>query len=224
MISIYDGKIQGAVFDMDGLMIDTEKLYLKYWKQAAKEFGYDMQDEHVFAIRSLARKYSIPKLKSFFGEDFPTEKVRSRRTELINAHVEKYGIDVKKGLFQLLDYLQSNGILCAVATATPRDRTELYLDKIGARNYFSAVICGDMITHGKPDPDIYLTAAKELSLPPESCAAFEDSPNGITAAYRAGCKVIMIPDQTQPDDELKKIITRVYSSLDQAIDFFWGGV
>ncbi len=224
MISIYDGKIQGAVFDMDGLMIDTEKLYLKYWKQAAKEFGYDMQDEHVFAIRSLARKYSIPKLKSFFGEDFPTEKVRSRRTELINAHVEKYGIDVKKGLFQLLDYLQSNGILCAVATATPRDRTELYLDKIGARNYFSAVICGDMITNGKPDPDIYLTAAKELSLPPESCAAFEDSPNGITAAYRAGCKVIMIPDQTQPDDELKKIITRVYSSLDQAIDFFWGGV
>lgn len=219
-----DKMIKGAVFDMDGLMTDTEKLYLRYWKEAAADFGYDMQNEHVYAIRSLARKYSIPKLKSFFGEDFPTEEVRARRTELINAHIEKYGIDVKKGLFELLDYLSSKGIKLAVATATPRERALHCLEKIDALRYFDAVICGDMIESGKPDPDIYLTAARELGLPPEQCAAFEDSPNGIKAAHSAGCHAIMIPDMTQPDEETIPLLSAVYDDLEQAIAYFEGRV
>ena len=219
-----DKMIKGAVFDMDGLMTDTEKLYLRYWKEAAADFGYDMQNEHVYAIRSLARKYSIPKLKSFFGEDFPTEEVRARRTELINAHIEKYGIDVKKGLFELLDYLSSKGIKLAVATATPRERALHCLEKIDALRYFDAVICGDMIESGKPDPDIYLTAARELGLPPEQCAAFEDSPNGIKAAHSAGCHAIMIPDMTQPDEEIIPLLSAVYDDLEQAIAYFEGRV
>lgn len=219
-----DKMIKGAVFDMDGLMTDTEKLYLRYWKEAAADFGYDMQNEHVYAIRSLARKYSIPKLKSFFGDDFPTEDVRARRTELINAHIEKYGIDVKKGLFELLDFLSSKGIRLAVATATPRERAVHCLEKIGALHYFDAVICGDMIESGKPDPDIYLTAARELGLPPEQCAAFEDSPNGIKAAHSAGCHAIMIPDMTQPDEETIPLLSAVYEDLEQAIAYFEGRV
>ncbi|MCM1132526.1 MAG: HAD family phosphatase [Ruminococcus flavefaciens] len=216
--------IKGAVFDMDGLMIDTEKLYLKYWKQAASDFGYTMLDEHVFAIRSLARKYSIPRLKGFFGDDFPTEEIRARRTELINAHIEQHGIDIKPGLFELLDYLKSNGIKLAVATATQRDRTLLYLDKINARSYFNAVICGDMIANGKPEPDIYLTACGQLGLLPCECVAYEDSPNGIKSAFSAGCYTIMIPDMTQPDDEIKPMISAVYESLDKSTDFFEGRI
>lgn len=217
-------RITGAVFDMDGLMIDTEKLYLRYWKQAAADFGYDMQDEHVYAIRSLARKYSIPKLKSFFGQDFPTEDVRARRTELINAHIRDNGIELKKGLFELLDWLKAHGVKLAVATATPRERAEMYLKKINALDYFDAVICGDMITNGKPDPDIYLTAARELGLPPEQCAAFEDSPNGIKAAHSAGCHAVMIPDMTPPDEEITPLLDAVYDDLEQAISFFEGRV
>lgn len=219
-----ESKIKGAIFDMDGLMLDTEKLYLLYWKRAAAEFGYDMRDEHVWSIRSLARKYSIARLKSLFGEDCPTEDIRARRTVLINRHVEEHGIDLKPGLFELLDYLREHGIKMAVATATPRERTELYLTKVGAIDYFDALVCGDMITNGKPDPDIYLTAARELGLPPESCAALEDSPNGATAGYRAGCHVLMIPDMTQPDAELMPMLSGVYESLDKAIDFFEGRV
>ncbi|MCR5015350.1 MAG: HAD family phosphatase [Ruminococcus sp.] len=217
-------KIRGAVFDMDGLMVDTEKLYLRYWKEASAAFGYDMQNEHVYSIRSLARKYSIPKLKSFFGEDFPTEDVRKRRTELINAHIEKYGIDVKKGLFELLDYLKKHGVKLAVATATPRERALYCLGKISARDYFDAVICGDMIESGKPDPDIYLTAARELGLPPEQCAALEDSPNGIRAAHSAGCQAIMIPDMTPPDEETAPLLSAVYDDLAQAVSYFEGRV
>ncbi|MBO4877922.1 MAG: HAD family phosphatase [Ruminococcus sp.] len=219
-----ESKIRGAIFDMDGLMLDTEKLYLLYWKQAASEFGYDMKDEHVWSIRSLARKYSIARLKSLFGEDCPTEDIRARRTVLINEHVMKHGIDLKPGLFELLDYLREHGVKMAVATATPRERTVMYLTKVGAMDYFDALVCGDMVTNGKPDPDIYLTAARELGLPPEECAALEDSPNGATAGYRAGCKVLMIPDMTQPDAELMPLLSGVYESLDKAIDFFEGRV
>lgn len=216
--------IKGAVFDMDGLMIDTEKLYLRYWKQAAAEFGYDMEDKHVFAIRSLARKYSIPMLKGFFGEDFPTEEVRARRTELINAHVENHGIEVKKGLFLLWDHLKSHGIKIAVATATPRERTIMYLGKIDALKYTDAVVCGDMVNTGKPDPEIYLTACAGLGLPADECAAFEDSPNGIMSAFRAGCHAIMIPDMTAPDDDIIPMLSGIYESLDKAIAFFEGRI
>jgi HAD superfamily hydrolase (TIGR01509 family) len=217
-------KLKGAIFDMDGLLIDTEKLYLRYWKQSAADFGYDMRDEHVYAIRSLARKYSIPKLKGFFGEDFPTEDVRAHRTELINAHIAEHGIDLKKGVFELLDYLRDNGVILAVATATPRERTLKYLEKIGAAERFDAVVCGDMVTSGKPDPEIYLTAARELGIPPENCAAFEDSPNGLKAARAAGCHVVMIPDMTQPQPEDKPYYDAVYNSLDEAIAFFEGRI
>ena len=212
--------IKGAIFDMDGLMIDTEQHYLKFWMLAAKDYGYDMKPEHVYAIRSMARKYSIPKLKSFFGEDCPTEDIRAHRTELMREYIKENGIEVKKGLFTLLDYLRDRGIKMAVATATPSNRTEEYLHTIGAYDYFSAMVCGDMITNGKPAPDIYMTAAKELGLPPQVCAAFEDSPNGIRAAHDAGCHAIMIPDMTQPDEETKPLLSAVYESLDQAIEYF----
>lgn len=213
-------KIKGAVFDMDGLMLDTEKLLVRFWKESAKEYGYDMTEENVFEIRSLSRKYSVPLLKSIFGEDFPFNEIRSRRINLMNEYIDTYGFDVKKGLFELLDFLKKNNYLIAVATATDRERAEHYLKKIDAYKYFNAVICGDMVKNGKPEPDIYITASKELGLMPEECVAFEDSPNGIKSAYSAGCKVIMIPDLTQPDDNIKPMLDGVYESLDKAVDFF----
>ena len=217
-------KIKGAVFDMDGLLIDTEKLYVRYWRQAARELGYDMQDWHVYAIRSLARPYSIKKLKQFFGEDCPTEEIRARRTELIMEHIRKYGVETKPGMSELLGYLKEHGIRLAVATSTASDRTYPLLDSINARRYFDAVICGDMIITGKPDPCIYQTAAAALGLCPEECAAFEDSPNGIRSAHDAGCKAIMIPDLTPPDDFVKPLLSGVYESLDKAKEFFEGRI
>ncbi len=216
--------LKGAIFDMDGLMIDTEKLYLRYWKKAAEDFGYPMEDKHVYAIRSLARKFSNPLLKSFFGEDFPVDDVRQRRTELINAHIEENGIVTKKGLFELFTFLKENGIKIAVATATPRERTLLYLGKINALGYIDAIVCGDMVTTGKPDPEIYLTASKQLGLAPNECAAFEDSPNGIKSAYSAGCHAIMIPDMTPPDDELIPMLSGVYDNLEAAAEYFKGRI
>lgn len=213
-------EIKGAVFDMDGLMLDTEKLLVRFWRESAEYFGYAMTDENVYSIRSLSRKYSVPFLKGLFGEDFPFNDVRARRVMLMNDHIDKFGFEVKKGLFTLLDYLKENGYRIAVATATDRERAEDYLGRIDALRYFDSVICGDMVKNGKPDPDIYITACGELGLPTGECVAFEDSPNGIKSAYSAGCRVIMIPDLTQPDDEIMPYISAVYESLDGAVDFF----
>lgn len=212
--------INGAVFDMDGLMLDTEKLLVRFWREAAAEYGYNMTNENVYEIRSLSRKYSIPLLKGIFGEEFPFSEVRKRRIVLMNNYIDRYGFEVKKGLYELLDYLKNNSYRIAVATATDRERAESYLKKIDVYKYFDAVICGDMVENGKPEPDIYLTASGELGLSPTECAAFEDSPNGIKSAYAAGCKVIMIPDLTQPDDDIKPLLSGVYESLDKAVEFF----
>ncbi len=217
-----DAMIKGAIFDMDGLMLDTEKLLVKYWRQAAAEYGYDMTFENVLSIRSLSRKYSVPYLKGLFGEQFEFEEIRARRISLMNAYIDENGFDIKKGLFELLDCLKAKGIKTAVATATDLGRATVYLRRAGAFEYFDEIVCGNMVANGKPEPDIYLLAAEKLGLEPSECAALEDSPNGIKSAYSAGCKVIMIPDLSQPDDEVMPYLTAVYDSLDLACGFFGG--
>ena len=198
--------IQGVIFDMDGLMLDTEKLLARYWIQAAREAGFPMELEHVLGIRSLAAMFAAPKLQSIFGKEFDYEMIRARRKELMNEHLRIHGIEKKKGVEELLIYLKQSGKKIAVATATDRQRTNHYLTQVGLINYFDAFICGDMVERGKPDPEIYLTASKALGLSPDECMALEDSPNGILSAHAAGCKAVMVPDLSQPDDELQSYL------------------
>lgn len=211
--------IKGVIFDMDGLMIDTEKLLTKFWCKAAKLYGFDMTMEHVLGIRSLAAKFAEPKLKGIFGDSFNYMEVRAKRIELMNEYIENNGIEKKKGLDELLIYLKQNGYKIAVATATDLKRTTAYLTRIGIFDYFDKIICASMVKNGKPEPDIYLKASEELGFLPKECIALEDSPNGIISANRAGCIPIMIPDLSEPDDELLKICKTRLDSLDLVIDY-----
>ncbi len=209
--------IQGVIFDMDGLMLDTEKLLAKYWMQAAREAGFPMELSHVLGIRSLAAIYAKPKLQGIFGEDFDYEAIRSRRRELTAAHIAAHGIEKKPGLDELLAYLKTHGYRIAVATATDRERTMTYLEQVGVAGYFDAFVCGDMVKQGKPNPEIYLTAAAALALPPDACMALEDSPNGIRSAHAAGCKAVMVPDQSAPEAELLPLLYGCVEHLAQVI-------
>lgn len=209
--------VKGIIFDMDGLMIDTEKLLTRFWCEAAEYYGYHMTKEHVLGIRSLSSKYAIPHLKGIFGEGFNYWDVRKKRIELMNAYIAENGIEKKKGLDVLLEYLKSTGLKIAVATATDFQRTEMYLNSIEVFGYFDKIVCGDMIQNGKPEPDIYITAAKEMVLSCEECIALEDSPNGIKSAYTAGCIPIMIPDLSAPDEETKRLIYTECEDLSQVI-------
>lgn len=207
--------IKAVIFDMDGLILDTEKLLVKYWCQAANEAGFPMQREHALNIRSLARKFAIPYLQGEFGEDFDYVSIRARRMELMSQALECDGLQLKKGIRELLEYLKQSGISSAVATATDYERAKAYLTRVGIFDSFDKIVCATMVESGKPAPDIYLYAAEQLGLPPCECMALEDSPNGVRSAAAAGCITVMVPDLTQPDEELSKLI---FAKADSLID------
>ena len=207
------GDIKAVIFDMDGVITDTEKLLVKYWCQAAKEQGFPMTYEHALTLRSLAARYAEPYLIEQFGEGFSYREVRRRRIELMEEDIAQNGVPIKPGVSELMCYLKEKGYKTAVATATDIDRASAYLHKAEVYEYFDVLCCGPQVEHGKPEPDIYLYAAQKLGMEPNRCLAVEDSPNGITSAYKAGMRVVMVPDLTQPDGELEKLIYRKCDGL-----------
>ena len=205
--------IKGVLFDMDGVVLDTEKLYTRFWQEAAQYYGYPMTKEQALGMRSLNRGVGVAKLKSYFGESVDYEQVRNKRMELMDAFIEKEGVEIKPGIVELLDYLDAHGIKRAIATSSPLERTKAYLTQVGLIHRFDALISGYMVENGKPQPDIYLYAASQLGLKPNECMVLEDSPTGILAAHRAGCIPVMVPDQDEPDEETKKLLYGVAGSL-----------
>lgn len=205
--------INAVIFDMDGVLIDTEKYLNKYWCQAAAEAGFDFTREHGLLIRSLAGKYAGPLLQEIFGQEFDYEKIRARRKEMMNEQIAKFGIEKKPGVNELLDFLHEKGIKIAVATATDQERAKIYLSQIGIYEKFDRVVCATMVKNGKPQPDIYLYACEQIGESPENCIAVEDSPNGIKSASSAGLRTVMVPDLTQPTEEDQKLIWKKADSL-----------
>lgn len=209
--------IKAVIFDMDGLLLDTEKLLVRFWVQAANEAGFPMKREHALAIRSLHRKFAVPFLRGLFGAEFDYVRIRSRRMELMNAYLAENPLELKRGAKELLGFLNESGIPAAIATATDLERTKDYLTRVGIFGCFDRIVCATMVEEGKPKPDIYLYAAKELGFAPGECMALEDSPNGVRSAAAAGCVTVMVPDLTPPDEELSRLIYAKAASLAEVI-------
>lgn len=207
--------IDTVIFDMDGTLIDTEKYYRIFWPKALACFGYYMTDEQALSMRSLGRPFAVAHLKEMFGEELDYYAVRGKRTELMEACLDKEGIELKPGAVELLTWMKEHHIRAAIATATDLERTGKYLEKLGLRQYFDEIISATMVKEGKPSPDIYLYACEQLGRKPCECIAVEDSPNGVMSAYRAGCKVVMVPDQTRPDEEL---MGKLYACVETLTD------
>ena len=211
-------KIKGILFDMDGLILDTEKLYTRFWMEAANALGYPMTREQALGMRSLSREFGAAKLQSYFDKPVNYEAVKQKRIELMNAFIEKEGVEAKPGVFELMAYLKEKGIKTAIATSSPLERTEKYLASVGLADAFDKLISGYMVKKGKPEPDIYQFAAKELGLGPGECLALEDSPSGILSASRAGCFPVMVPDQDEPTEETQKLMFAKADRLDRVIN------
>lgn len=205
--------IKAVIFDMDGVLIDTEKHYNAAWCQAAQEAGFPFKREHGLLLRSCDAQVAEKLMQDIFGSSFDYYAIRERRRELVRERLMTYGLEKKPEIDETLAFLHRRGLKTAVATATALDITKEHLTKIGVYDMFDKVVSAKEVAHGKPAPDVYLYACEQIGEAPENCIAVEDSPNGILAAYRAGLKPVMVPDLTQPDEELVKYLYGCVKSL-----------
>ena len=207
--------VKGVLFDMDGLVLDTEKLYTRFWQEAANALGWPMTREQALGMRSLNRDAGQRYLESCFGPGIRYPEVRAKRIELMDAYIEEHGIDLKPGIHALLETLHARSIPCAITSSSPMANIRRHLGAHGLADAFDRLCSGYEVKNGKPAPDIYLYGAAALGLPPESCLALEDSPTGILSAYRAGCMPVMVPDLDQPNPETE---SRLYAKADSLQD------
>lgn len=208
-------KIRGVLFDMDGVVIDSEKLFARFWIEAAHALGYPMTREQALQLRSLNSLTGQPKMESFFGPGVSYDAIRAKRIELMDAHIEKYGVEEKPGIRELLLFLKENGIPCAITSSSSLPVIKKHLTDLGLIDGFTALCSGRDVPKGKPAPDIYLHGAQAIGVPAGECLAIEDSPAGIEAAWRAGCMPIIVPDQDQPDET---VLSRSFAKADSLID------
>ena len=206
-------RIRGVLFDMDGLVLDSEKLYTRFWAEAGRLCGFPMELEHALAMRSLGADLGQQKLHSFFGPAAHYTTIRQKRIELMDTYIQEHGIDVKPGIYELLDALDARGISAAITSSSSQELIRQHLVPHDLYHRFAKICSARDVPHGKPAPDIYLHGAASLGLSPESCLALEDSPTGILAAYRAGCVTVMVPDLDQPDAETEKLLFAKADSL-----------
>ena len=207
--------IKGIVFDMDGLMFDTERLSAEGWAFAGKQMGLDITENIIVKALGLSIENTKRVFLNELGEAFDFSAARKIKVDYMTSYIENNGLPMKTGLIELLDYLTVNHFKITVATSTERERAQYYFDKAGISKFFDKIVCGDMIERGKPEPDIYLTASGIIGVDPYECLALEDSPMGILSAYRAGMKPVMIPDLLQPDEGTNRLL---YAKLPTLLD------
>lgn len=206
--------VKAVIFDMDGVLIDTEKHYNAAWCEAARMAGFEnFQREHALMLRSCDARLASEMMKDIFGESFDYYAIREIRRSLVAERLNKYGLEKKPGIDEILAFLHERKIKAAVATATPIELTLQHLEKIGVRDQFDKIVSAKQVPNGKPAPDVYLFACEQIGESPLDCIAVEDSPNGIKSAYAAGCKPVMVPDLTQPDEEIRPILYAVVDTL-----------
>ena len=210
---------KAAVFDLVGLMFDTERLVYDNWQQMMDGSGYPYTIED-FKQTVGRRKAEVQNFYfGKYGADFPYWELSERGRKMYFEKVERDGIPVKKGLYETLSYLKDKGCRIALATSTSRQTAEFNLKSAGVTEYFDALVCGGDVTNGKPHPEVFLTAAAALGEKPGDCVAFEDSINGIKSAHAAGMTTVMVPDFLAPTDEIMPMIDCLCGSLEQSILF-----
>lgn len=207
-----------VIFDMDGLMFDTEVYYRIAMNQAFEDYGLNA-DQKLFD-RTLGMNIldTSKVLRQIPGYAKVEQDVLDRIDALMYELYDTRGVPLKPGLLELLDYLEMNNYTVGLATSTDRALAKFALEKSGVLPYFQKLVFGDMVENGKPAPDIYLLAADVLGVQPDACFVLEDSCAGIRSAASAGMRAIMIPDTIQPDDDVRALTDAVCEKLSDVID------
>lgn len=214
--------IKAVLFDMDGVLIDTERLNLEYTIETAKDMGYDVSVEDALTQRSRIAEESDKFFKSRYGEDFDFYAMRDERRRRIQAHIDENGLKLNEGVKDVFDHIEKRNLKKAVVTSSNLDMAMNYIRMLDIEDRFDRIVSASMVELGKPHPDVYLYAANIIGERPEHCIAVEDSPNGVRSAYAAGCKVAVYPDLTEPDEEMRKMSSWVSNSMEDLIKILDG--
>lgn len=210
--------VSGIIFDMDGVLIDSERQSNEGWLWAAGQLGVDMPMWLIDSFKGASAELCCKFFDDYYKGVIDYWEAKELRTQHVYKIRETEGIPVKKGVKDIFEYIRNNGLKCAVATSTRRESAEKTLHEIGVWDYLDAVVYGDEVEHGKPEPDIFLRAAKAIGVNPSEAVVVEDSINGIKAGYAADMRVVHIPDTIAIDDDIRKLTYMVCADLNGLID------
>lgn len=207
--------VKAIIFDMDGLVIDSEAGYVAAWRQTALAMGYQIDEDFALGLSGANAEQVKAYLLEKLGNDFDLAQFSELSSEHWLAHVEQQGIEVKRGFFTLLDLIQQQNLAFCLATNSRRLQALRCLKLAGLENVFSLVVARDDVVTGKPAPDLFLKAAEILGHAVEDCLVLEDSPIGIAAAVAAGAPCYYLPSQAVKDDWASQQAVAVFDDLEQ---------
>ena len=205
--------IKAIIFDMDGLMIDSERVTFECYQERLKDMNLTMDEEFYKTLLGKPIKGIYQRFYDVYGNDFPIDNVIQDVHALMAKRFETEGVPIKTGLKSLLEYLKENNYKTIVATSSNRDRVDTILSQAQITDYFDDSICGDEVTKGKPNPEVFLKSCQKLGVNVDEAIVLEDSEAGIQASYDANIKVICIPDMKYPEKQYEEKTFKILKDL-----------
>lgn len=214
-------KLKAVIFDMDGVLFDTEKVYLDVWTKIFKKYGYRMKKEIYCKVIATGRENVKKVFKEEFGQNIPIEEMYKEKDKALSEELKKK-IPIKDGAYELLKYLKSKKYKLALATSASKERMEKQLNQSNFNKIFDEVVCRDDVKKTKPDPEIFLKVANKLNVSPEQCIVIEDSLAGIKAAYKGNMTPIHVVDLKEADEKIKRYSYKSFNNLYEITKYFKG--
>ncbi|MCR5425567.1 MAG: HAD family phosphatase [Lachnospiraceae bacterium] len=208
-----------VVFDMDGVIFDSERCMMECWLELAEKYGLEDLRPHYLACTGTNVAKTRQIMLDAYGADFPYERFAKEASVLFHGRYDHGKLPMKRGVFEILDYLKGQGKKLALASSTKRETVTMQLREAGVLEYFAELVCGDMVERSKPAPDIFLRACEVIGVRPEDAYAIEDSYNGIRAAHAGHLRPIMVPDLRPADEEMRSLAEAVLPSLPDVVEY-----
>lgn len=213
-------KFDAVIFDMDGVIFDSERSTMYCWLELARKYNIENLEEHFLACTGTTNQRTREIMLEAYGENFPYDTFAKEASVMFHEKYDGGKLPMKSGVKALLEYLRNQGKKIALASSTRKQTVVNELRDAGIIDYFDEIVTGDMVTHSKPHPEIFLLACEKVGVKPENAYAIEDSYNGIRSAAAGGLRPIMVPDLLPANEEMKHLAETVLASLDEVVEYF----